>query len=222
MEMIANAPFPAERHRKLWARLRLHGIHVSRERVRRLVREHGLFARFGGIGADIPNTMWGIDSARVMTVERQSVHVIFGVDHCTGRCVGIDAVEVESQDRWLSLLDAARSEAFGQQAAQRLTIRCDNLPLFRERLFADALRRLGMTLSYIYPLRPSGNGVAERFVRTLRENLLSVRSFQDLSELRRGVGAFRQQYNSQYLLYQWNYLTPDEVDRMKRPTHREA
>ena len=32
---------------------------------------------------------------------------------------------------------------------------------------------------------PEGNGVAERFIRTLKENLLWVRTFKTIEELRR-------------------------------------
>jgi transposase-like protein len=67
-EMIANSPFPAERHRKLWARLRRAGIEVSRERVRRIIREFAVLpAPGGGIVMPRPDMMWGIDSTDVCT-----------------------------------------------------------------------------------------------------------------------------------------------------------
>ena len=41
-KIIAESPFPAERHRKLWARLRRAGVVVSRERVRRILRDFAI------------------------------------------------------------------------------------------------------------------------------------------------------------------------------------
>ena len=41
---------------------------------------------------------------------------------------------------------------------------------------------------------PEGNGCAERFIRTLKENLLWVRDFNTVEELRLAVLAFRRCY----------------------------
>ena len=40
-----------------------------------------------------------------------------------------------------------------------------------------------------------GNGVAERFIRTLKENLLWVRTFKTIEELRAELVAFARRYN---------------------------
>jgi putative transposase len=42
--ILTGLPFHGEGYRKVWARLRHQGIRTSRERVRRLMREHGLQA----------------------------------------------------------------------------------------------------------------------------------------------------------------------------------
>ena len=42
---------------------------------------------------------------------------------------------------------------------------------------------------------PEGNGVAERFIRTLKENLLWVRTFKTIEELRAELVAFARRYN---------------------------
>ena len=47
---------------------------------------------------------------------------------------------------------------------------------------------------------PEGNGVAERFIRTLKENLLWVRSFDTIEELRLAVLEFKRTYNEQWML----------------------
>ena len=45
---------------------------------------------------------------------------------------------------------------------------------------------------------PQGNGIAERFVRILKENLLWVRSFDTVEELRLALLAFKDTYNRQW------------------------
>ncbi len=45
--VLSASPFHGEGYRKVWARLRYQGIRTSKERVRRLMRQHGLQARAG-------------------------------------------------------------------------------------------------------------------------------------------------------------------------------
>ena len=45
----------------------------------------------------------------------------------------------------------------------------DNLPVYREASFCSPLAALGIRTSYMAPLNPRGNGLAERFVRTLKD-----------------------------------------------------
>ena len=42
--ILTESPFHGEGYRKVWARLRYQGIRTSKERVRRLMRQHGLQA----------------------------------------------------------------------------------------------------------------------------------------------------------------------------------
>jgi hypothetical protein len=53
---------------------------------------------------------------------------------------------------------------------------------------------------------PEGNGVAERFIRTLKENLLWVRE-----ELRTALVEFATRYNETWLVARHGYRTPAQV-----------
>ena len=66
---LDRSPFTGEGHRMVWARLRVSGVRVSRRRVLRLMREHGLMsprrvrqgeglAHDGKITTDAPDLMW--------------------------------------------------------------------------------------------------------------------------------------------------------------------
>ena len=54
---------------------------------------------------------------------------------------------------------------------------------------------------------PEGNGCAERFIRLLKENLLWVKSFATIEELRQALIAFKHQYNQQWILQRRDYKT---------------
>jgi len=58
---------------------------------------------------------------------------------------------------------------------------------------------------------PEGNGVAKRFFRTLKEQLLWVRTFDTLEELQDALRAFRTWYNANWLLQRHGHRTPEEV-----------
>lgn len=65
------------------------------------------------------------------------------------------------------------------------------------------------------------NGCAERFIRTLKENLLWVRRFDTLEELRLALLAFKQTYNQSWIIERHRYKTPaqvqaDQVDQLAR------
>jgi hypothetical protein len=68
-----------------------------------------------------------------------------------------------------------------------------------------------MTSSPSFVREPEGNGVAERFVRTLKENLLWIRSFATVAELVEALRGFRLRYNEQWLIERHNRRTPAQV-----------
>jgi putative transposase len=58
---------------------------------------------------------------------------------------------------------------------------------------------------------PEGNGVAERFIRTLKENVLWVRHFATVAELIDALRQFKERYNEQWLIARHGYRTPAQV-----------
>ena len=58
---------------------------------------------------------------------------------------------------------------------------------------------------------PEGNGVAERFIRTLKEQLLWVRTFDTVEELRLALLEFKERYNRQWLCERHGHHTPAQV-----------
>ena len=69
-------------------------------------------------------------------------------------------------------------------------------------------RSFGIESSPSFVREPEGNGVAERFIRTLKENLLWVRSFETIEELRLALLAFKRTYNKQWMLEKYDYRSP--------------
>ena len=85
--------------------------------------------------------------------------------------------------------------AFGKDVAKGLTLRHDHGSQFISDDFQNEIKFLGIKDSASYVREPQGNGIAERFVRILKENLLWVRSFNTVEELRLALLAFKEVYN---------------------------
>jgi putative transposase len=77
--------------------------------------------------------------------------------------------------------------------------------------FQGELRFLGIESSPAFVRTPEGNGCAERFIRTLKENLLWVRTFATIEQLRLALLEFRETYNTTWLIQRHGFMTPAEV-----------
>lgn len=79
--------------------------------------------------------------------------------------------------------------------------------------FQTELRFLGITSSPAFVRAPEGNGVAERFIRTLKEQLLWVRTFQTVEELRQALLDWLHLYNEQWLIERHGFRSSIQVRR---------
>ncbi len=79
--------------------------------------------------------------------------------------------------------------------------------------FQDELRWLGIESSPAFVRQPEGNGCAERFVRTLKEQLLWLWQFAAVDELNAALHAFRLRYNARWLIERHGHRSPDAIRR---------
>ena len=77
--------------------------------------------------------------------------------------------------------------------------------------FQRELAFLGIESSPAFVRAPEGNGCAERFIRTLKENLLWVRRFATVEDLRQALHAFQETYNRTWIVERHGYRTPAQV-----------
>ena len=55
------------------------------------------------------------------------------------------------------------------------------------------------------------NGVAERFMRTLKEQVIYGRTFDNMEDVRQAVADFVELYNDQWLIEKNGYLSPRQA-----------
>jgi len=76
--------------------------------------------------------------------------------------------------------------------------------------FLNELRFWSLTPSFGYVAEPETYGVAERFNRTIKAQVIRGRVFRDAAELRAAVGGFMDRYNASCLLEKNGYRSPIE------------
>jgi len=224
--VLKQSFFVGEGYRKVWARLRFEGTKTSKERVRRVMRENNLQStkrprkeethkvHDGRITTDAPDEMWGMDATSVITREEGTATIFIAVDHCTQECIGIHASKSAKTEQALEPLRQGVKHSFGNydiKSASGLSIRHDHGSQYISKKFQAELRFLGITSTPSYVREPQCNGVAERFIKMLKEQILHIRYFKTVEDLRQALLKFKEVYNAGWLVQKHKYQTPNQV-----------
>ena len=226
--VLGVTPFVGEGHRKVWARLRMRNVRTSKQRTLRLMRAAGLLApgraqrnlgprvHDGTITPKEPNVMWGTDATSVWTEREGMVTVFAAIDHATAECVGIHAAKYGSRFEALEPIRQGVRAHFGSFVAgvgTGLKLRHDHGSQYVSHHFQSEIAFLGIESSPSFVRAPEGNGCIERFFRTLKEQLLWVRSFADAEDVRRAVTEWIAIYNEHWLIERHGHRSPAAVRR---------
>jgi len=234
---LVETPWVGEGYRKVWAALRAGSVRVSKGRVLTLMRSHNLLApqragnahgpaaHDGTIITELPDQMWGIDATTTLTRYEGAISVFVMVDHATAECTGLHAARRGTRLEAIETLKQGVHEVYGAYSAgiaDGLAMRHDHGSPFVSELFQSELSFLGIFSSPAYVREPEGNGCAERFIRTLKEQLLWLQRFDGLDDLQSALAAFKQRYNHHWRIERHGYLSPAEQRTRLLASTREA
>ena len=223
---LARSPFHGEGHRKVHARLRiLDGIRVARTRVLRVMRAHGLLAPHRGrqgaakthdgrVITQAPNVMWGTDGVRVFTLDDGWGWIFAAVEHWNAACVGWHVCKVGSRFAALDPMAQGLERLYGSldaDVARGLARRMDHGSQYLSDHVLKPIRYWGVHPRFGFVEAPETNGVAERWNRTLKEQAIHGRIFQNLEAVRAAVANFVERYNQTWRLEKLGYHTPIEA-----------
>jgi putative transposase len=226
--VLSASPFVGEGYRKVWAKLRFRGVRTSRARVLRLMRTAGLLApsrvghargprsHDGTIIPSHPNTLWGTDLTTTLTTEDGQVAVFVAIDHATAELVGIHAAKRATRYEALEPLRQGIRRCFGtivENVAAGLRLRHDHGSQYLSDAFQSELAFLGIESSPAFIRAPEGNGCAERVIRTLKEQLLWVKAFATVEELRMALLAWAELYNREWMIERHGFKSPAAARR---------
>jgi transposase InsO family protein len=176
------------------------------------VRERDPDAPRGQVVAATSNRRWATDLTTVHTKEDGVVAIVPVVD-CGDR-VALECGVTKSQESpaVLAPTERALQAVFGGPAGvpDGLELRSDHGPQFTGADCAALARtwRLDHTLAPVG--RPTGNAVAERFIQTLKVELIWTRDWDTLEEVRAAVAAWLHVYNTKRPHQALGWQTPAE------------
>lgn len=225
-EDLAASPFREEGHRKVYYRLKHERkIKVAMKRILRLMRENNLLSpqrvpsgeakiHDGSIITDKPLEMWGTDGTTAQVVEEGTVWIFAAVEHFNAECVGVHASK--SGDRFNAMEPVRQGlkkhyGALSAQIAAGLALRSDHGSQYVSDHFQTELKYFGIRQSLAYVSEPQTNGVAERFWKTLKKQVLEGKVYQNLDDLRKALVHFAATYNRCWRLEKLNGRTPEEA-----------
>jgi putative transposase len=207
-------------YRRLTAMLVREGTPANHKRVYRLYREEGLAMRIrqrrrirwnGAVvksTASHPNERWSMDFVSDCVSTGKVIRMLTIVDDCTRECPVIEVDNSLGGLRVRRVLDRMASERGLPDA-----IVLDNGPEFRGRALAAWSEQRGVRLEFIQPGKPVQNAYIESFNGRLRDECLNANWFTSLSDARRKIETWRQDYNEQRPHSSLNYLPPAEFAR---------
>ena len=77
--------------------------------------------------------------------------------------------------------------------------------------FQNQIKFWGMAPSFAFVGEPETNGVAERFFRTFKEQLVHGRIYQTIDDVRAAVRVFFERYNAEWLIEKNGLRSPRQT-----------
>lgn len=223
---LATSLFTGEGHRKVWARIRfVKGIKVGRKRVLRIMRQENLLSphrvvqgqkqeHTGKIITAVPDDMWGTDGTKIFTIDDGWCWLFTAIEHWNAECVGWHIAKTGDRFAALQPLSMALQQRFGSVGAgiaRGLTLRMDNGSQYLSEHFQNQIKFWGIAPSFAFVSQPQTNGVAERFNKTLKEQVIYGRTYRNIEELRVAVTAFMERYNQHWLVEKLGFRSPKQA-----------
>lgn len=183
---------------------------TGRNRVLRIMRENNLLSPHrirrepldhdGRIVTYQPNQMWCSDGTKILTVEDGGIWLFSVEEHWNGECLGWRVCKVGDRFAAMEAVMQAVRRTHGTTTkgiASGLMLRIDNGTQYTSDYFLKQIEYLGIQSSFSVARQPQTNGVAERFNRTLKDQILDGRAFRNIDEVRGTVRSFVALYNEQ-------------------------
>lgn len=208
--------------RKVWATLRReHDLKVSKKRVWAIMKANGLVLvrdsepgepTRGHVAVPEPNRRIAADFTTVWTKLDGVVAVVPTIDCGCRSVLGLVVTKDQQAPAVLKSIDEALEAAFGNPLGvpSFLELRSDHGPQYTGADCAELVKRWGLTHTFAPVGRPTGNAVVERFIRTMKEEVIWLRDWNTAAELREALTTWLVKYHTRRAHQSLGWLTPSE------------
>lgn len=213
---------PAWGVRKVWATLRReHELKVSKKRVWAIMKANGLvLARDsepgeptrGHVAVPEPSRRLAADFTTVWTKVDGVVAVVPTIDCGCRSVLGMVVTKDQQAPAILASVEQALVNAFGHPSAvpSDLELRTDHGPQYTGADCAELVDRWGVEHTFAPVGRPTGNAVVERFIRTMKEEVIWLRDWSTADELREALSDWLVKYHTRRAHQSLDWMTPSE------------
>jgi len=190
-------------YKRLWVLLRREGVVINHKKVHRLYQEEGLKLRAkkgrkrsSELRGPLPaitqaHQRWTMDFVSDALGDGRRFRALTIVDCFTRQCLAIEADTSLCGERVVRVLERLREQHGAPQVVQ-----VDNGPEFTGRALDEWAFRNRVKMHFIEPGKPTQNGHIESFNGKLRDECLNREWFESLSQARRIIDSWREDYNT--------------------------
>jgi putative transposase len=223
-EIKQKHPFWGYRRVRAWLKYR-EGLPVGYKRIYRLMKENDLLvpqkryrAKRQPEGrkprAQRPGQFWGIDMTKFIIPGLGWAYLVIVLDWFSRKVVGWQLSWRCRTQEWREALEEAVLQEFPHGVrGQGLKLVSDNGCQPSSGAFLKMTATLDIEQIFTSFNNPKGNAETERFMRTLKEELLWLEEFAALDEAREKLAAWIAFYNNDYLHSALGYRSPQEYER---------
>ena len=213
---------PAWGVRKVWATLRRRGLRAGCKRVWAVMRAHGLTlepvtqrestGRYGHVCVPESNRRWGTDMTTAWTRLDGVVAIVPTLDYGDRYALALTVSKSQESPAILAGVESALCREFGvaSRVPDGLELRTDHGPQYT----GDDARMLCVQWQVEHTFapvgRPTGNAPAERFIETMKIEVIWARDWESAAELRAALEAWLRKYNHERPHQSLGWLTPAE------------
>lgn len=226
-----KAEHPFWGYRRIWAYLKYRqGMFVNRKRIYRLMKETNLLVsantRLKAKRGKFPyrskprasrlNQYWGIDMTKVPIQSFGWLYLVIVLDWFSKKIVGYSLKMRSKSEDWLDALSNAVNTQFPQgilEKQKEVFLISDNGSQPTSHKFMQACSVLEIKQIFASYDNPKGNADTERAIRTIKEDFIWLKEWQNPFEFEEGLKGWINRYNNDYPHSSLGYQTPVQFEK---------
>lgn len=217
-------------YRRVWAYMKYRlGIRINRKRVYRIMKENNLLVKrnekLRAIRSnnnrskpvsDKANRYWGTDMTKIKIGNYGWIYLVLVLDWCTKEIIGYDCSIRSTTSDWKEALDRAVNNRYPngiREGEHPPMLISDNGCQPTSEAYKNHCKVLGIRQIFTSYNNPKGNADTERVIRTLKEDLVWTREWDNVFEFKETLNKWIVDYNEDYPHQTLGYKTPSQFYR---------